>query len=720
MKRKLLLFWVAVALSATVLASPVSHKKMYGFFLNNQALSGYGYSEFYMDDLDNATLIYPYSNSVGIFAGACADNVFYACEYVFNQYGPQASNFIAYDLVTGKKTEIGPWTDETDVSLKLQDMTYDYTTQTMYAVGYQYGESALYTMNLTTGQLTKVAPLATICGTIAANKKGELYVVGTNGKLYLVNKKDGALAEICDTHYKGMASNQSMEFDRSNGLLYWASCTISEDDGRDTYMLQIDLSKDPVEITNIGVVGIYSALLSLYIPFVEGGDDAPAAPTEVKVTPDANGKLSATISWKNPMKTFAGNDLDHIKSVVVLRNNEPVATIDATEPGAEMTYTDIAMEKDGPCRYSIYAVNEAGEGEHGEAFAYVGHDWPGNVGNMTVTVDDGCASATLTWSPADEGFNGGYFDPEGQTYKIVRMPDETTLVEGLTDNTFTDKSARRLGRYSYTVTACNQYGESETKVPGTYVLGNALDLPVSQDFSDLTYFLNQWQAVDANNDGFTWTYYSPYGYYQFGNTLVCVEYMLNPTVGMAEQDADEWLITPPMKFEADKVYQVRVNARSISTETLDVTLGCRNTVEAQSVVGSMTVEPTSGEPMPTTDYIVRLPEGIEGVNCIGLHLNSTLPLDNYSYLQIAGITIEEAAGSGICNVNAEEQVECHGHNITLPECSEKTTVYDVAGRKLTTTCDRTISTANLTEGVYLLRVTMTGGRQKTFKIHVSK
>ena len=145
-----------------------------------------------------------------------------------------------------------------------------------------------------------------------------------------------------------------------------------------------------------------------------------------------------------------------------------------------------------------------------------------------------------------------------------------------------------------------------------------------------------------------------------------------------------------------------------------------NTVEAQSVVGSMTVEPTDGEPMPTTDYIVRLPEGIEGVNCIGLHLNSTLPLDNYSYLQIAGITIEEAAGSGICNVNAEEQVECHGHNITLPECSEKATVYDVAGRKLTTTCDRTISTANLTEGVYLLRVTMTGGRQKTFKIHVSK
>ena len=165
---------IALSMSATA----VKHRKMYGYFLNNSALPGYGYSEFYMDDLLNANLVFPYSNSVGIFAGACANNVFYACEYVFNQYGPQASDFIAYDLVSGKKTVIGPWTTESDVSLKLQDMTYDYTTQTMYAVGFQYGVSALYTVNLETAELTKVANLSTICGTIAANKKGELYAIG--------------------------------------------------------------------------------------------------------------------------------------------------------------------------------------------------------------------------------------------------------------------------------------------------------------------------------------------------------------------------------------------------------------------------------------------------------------------------------------------------------------------------------------------------------------
>ncbi len=719
--RKSLLFILAwLTCSVAVIAAPVNHRKMYGFFLNNQALPGYGYSELYMDDLAHATLIYPYSNSVGIFAGACANNVFYACEYVFNQYGPQASNFIAYDLVSGRKTEIGPWTTEADVSLKLQDMTYDYTTSTMYAVGFQYGVSSLYTVNLQTGQLTKVAPLSTICGTIAANKQGELYVIGSNGKLYMVNKTDGALAEICDTHHKGMLSNQSMEFDLSNGLLYWASCTNSEGDGRDTYMLQIDLSKNPVEIENIGKVGIYSSLLSLYIPFVEGGDHAPAAPTDMAVQPAADGSLKATITWKNPVNTFDGGQLESMSSVTILRNDEPVATLNDVLPGAEMKYVDEQVTKDGPCRYTLYASNEAGEGEHGNIFAYVGHDWPGTVGNAHVKVEEGCASATLSWSAPTEGFNGGYFTPEGISYKILRMPDEATVAEGLTATTFTDKSLRRLGRYSYSVVACNQYGESETKIPGTYVMGKALDIPLTQDFSDLTYFLNQWQAIDANNDGFTWTYYSPYGYYQFGNTIVCIEYLLNPTIGVAESDADEWIITPPLNFEASKAYQIRVTARSITEELLDVTMARTNAIEDQQVIGLIPVEPSDGTPMPTTDYVVKLPQATEGIHCIGLHLRTELPFDGYTYLQIAGIQVEEVDQTGIADATMQTGVIMQqGNQLILPQGTENATLYNMSGREVMKTQGNGMSTETLPAGVYLLRLTA-NGKTLTSKISVAK
>ena len=707
---------IALSMSATA----VKHRKMYGYFLNNSALPGYGYSEFYMDDLLNANLVFPYSNSVGIFAGACANNVFYACEYVFNQYGPQASDFIAYDLVSGKKTVIGPWTTESDVSLKLQDMTYDYTTQTMYAVGFQYGVSALYTVNLETAELTKVANLSTICGTIAANKKGELYAIGTNGKLYLVNKNDGAMAEICDTQRKGMLSNQSMEFDLSNGKLYWAACTNSnpENDERNTYLIEMDLSKNPVEMENLGQVGVYSALLSLYIPFVEGGDNAPAAPTALTVEADQDGKLSATLRWKNPTTTFSGDELTAISTVTIVRNGLPIATIDAAAPGAEMSYTDSSIEKDGAFRYSIYCSSAEGEGEHGNIFTYVGHDYPAQVTGMKAQVGEGCSSITLSWEAPQAGFNNGFFSTEGLSYKIVRMPDETVVAEGLTGNSYTDQSLRRLGRYTYMVYACNAYGETAAAMPGSYVLGKALDIPVEQDFGDLTYFTNQWQATDANNDGFTWTYYSPYGYYQFGNTLVCVEYILNPTIGVAEEDANEWIITPPLNFEADKTYQVRVTARSISDEVLDVTLGSTNEVAKQVKVDRLIISPTKGEPMPTTDYIAQLPAGTDGVRCVGLHLCSDLPFDGYSYIQIAAINIEEAGETGISDIHASRGALLrNGHLIVLPEGCDAATLYNMSGQEVMQTAANQLSTETLPSGIYLLQTTLNGKKQ-SYKIQV--
>ena len=385
-----------------------------------------------------------------------------------------------------------------------------------------------------------------------------------------------------------------------------------------------------------------------------------------------------------------------------------------------MKYVDEQVTKDGPCRYTLYASNEAGEGEHGNIFAYVGHDWPGTVGNAHVKVEEGCASATLSWSAPTEGFNGGYFTPEGISYKILRMPDEATVAEGLTATTFTDKSLRRLGRYSYSVVACNQYGESETKIPGTYVMGKALDIPLTQDFSDLTYFLNQWQAIDANNDGFTWTYYSPYGYYQFGNTIVCIEYLLNPTIGVAESDADEWIITPPLNFEASKAYQIRVTARSITEELLDVTMARTNAIEDQQVIGLIPVEPSDGTPMPTTDYVVKLPQATEGIHCIGLHLRTELPFDGYTYLQIAGIQVEEVDQTGIADATMQTGVIMQqGSQLILPQGTENATLYNMSGREVMKTQGNGMSTETLPAGVYLLRLTA-NGKTLTSKISVAK
>ena len=93
------------------------------------------------------------------------------------------------------------------------------------------------------------------------------------------------------------------------------------------------------------------------------------------------------------------------------------------------------------------------------------------------------------------------------------------------------------------------------------MLGTALDVPVTQDFSNLTYFENQWMAYDANSDAYSWTYTSEWGPLQFGDTAPCAEYIVNPGIDNYGNDADEWLITPPIAFDASKSYKIRLKIR---------------------------------------------------------------------------------------------------------------------------------------------------------------
>ena len=76
----------------------------------------------------------------------------------------------------------------------------------------------------------------------------------------------------------------------------------------------------------------------------------------------------------------------------------------------------------------------------------------------------------------------------------------------------------RIGRYTYVIYACNEYGETAANMPEAYVLGKAMTLPMSQDFSNMTYFENQWMAYDANKDAYSWTYTSEWGPLQFDDT----------------------------------------------------------------------------------------------------------------------------------------------------------------------------------------------------------
>lgn len=689
MKRFLFSTLAAAVLSGSVMVAfaDVPHRKVYGYYLYNAAIQdgSYGWSSFYLDGLDKAEIIYPYGDETGIFAGACADDVFYAYEYTYDVFeGPKSGEFISYNTVTGKRTELGDdGLSQMPSGFKPQDMTYDNDSKTMYAVGFSKGESALYTVNLEDGSLTKITVLAKTLGTIASDGKGGLYGIGgSDGVLYKINRNDGSLEEIVTTGFSGMMQNQTMEFDKSSGLLYWACSSYDYDGARELQMIRIDLSESPAKVENLGQIGSGASLLSMYIPFAEGGEAAPASPADFKVVPGEKGAKTAKLSWTAPDMTFGGEPMtEGITGFVIERDGKELATL----PASATEYQDDDIQKDGEYNYAVYAVNSVGNGGKARCFSFIGHDVPGEVSGASVTVGEGCGSATITWDAPTHGLNGGYFSEDGLTYKVVRLPDNKTVAENISETTVTDKDISRLGRYQYEVYSCNASGETVSSVRGSYVLGQALDLPMAQDFTNMSYFNNQWTAEDANGDNYTWAYSSEWGYYQFGEMVPCAEYIVNPGIENYGNAADEWLITPPLKFEAGKSYYVKVTGRCISEETLCLTLGGNNVYSSHEAFGSVVMKPAD-DVRTLADYEVNLPGGIDGVKCIGLHLTSPYPYMGNSYMQITGISVQEGHATGITNVPADN------------ENAEMMNVYTIDGRLV----NRDGSLDGLDNGVYIM------------------
>ena len=176
---------VAVLLQSVVMFGNVPHRLVYGFFRTN-GTNSYGLGKFYLDNLQDINIIQPGDGEQAIFCGACADGIYYTCEYRYSlTEGPVPSGFYAYNIATGTTEKVGDYsTDTSNPQLKFQDMTYDYSTKTMYAIGFEMGLSSLFTVDLSDGKFTKVTDIdQSGAGTLACDMKGNLYTIGQDGAL---------------------------------------------------------------------------------------------------------------------------------------------------------------------------------------------------------------------------------------------------------------------------------------------------------------------------------------------------------------------------------------------------------------------------------------------------------------------------------------------------------------------------------------------------------
>ncbi len=673
---------------------------MYGIVAHNPKLNyEWGVGRFNSKEPGEIELMYPWSDNLSIFAGAAAFDEYYAFFYIFDGImGPKPESLSKINLRTGEIRKVQDWSS---LTFKLQDMTFDYKNNTMWGIGFTYGASYLYTIDIETGDINQELPVEKVLVTLAADYSGNLFGVDTKGDLYEINTETGRLTLICQTGIQPDI-NQTMEFDHTDGSLYWASNQYSGDN----HLIKFDIANKTCKSVG-GLGGKGTQIMGLYIPYAIGGFSTPGQSSDVSFKPGNGGSEEATLSWKNPTLTHGGKDLSDLSTITIERDGEVINSFEDVTPGQEIVWEDKNV-KTGEHIYTIIAANEHGAGKPVNIDGYVGHDIPARVQNIDILSGANCASIHISWDATIEGGHGGYFPTEGITYEVTRYPDKIVVADNLTEMKFEDKSINRLAQYYYGVTAKNEVGNGQQGYASDIIVAGApIDIPYSCEFINEIVDKNQWSSIDGNKDGLGWYYNAGYSNIYFGGYSFGIEYV---QFGQeSQEDANEWLISPPTNFEADKDYCITFESRSMGEDLMNVTIGTSNDIASQVHQIESDIK-ISGYSLK--QYTVNIPREMitPGINCFGFNL--TTPFGKSNLCQLSNIYIQEAEATSIEGNEYQSKVTVVHSSGVLEVKGEFETVevFSLSGNKVMefTSDTRKVNTSDWNKGVYIARVTTSG------------
>ena len=371
--------------------------------------------------------------------------------------------------------------------------------------------------------------------------------------------------------------------------------------------------------------------------------------------------LSAQLSWTTPSVSYLDAKLSALTGTKVYRNDQLVYTSTETTQGKSVAWTD-RPSTDGYYIYKVVPYNAAGDGVYKEFAAYVGEDLPGAPQNVTLTTHGG--NAEITWAAPAEGKHGGYFDNASVKYNVVRMPDNKVVVEGTTSLRATDAVSVKKG-YSYVVTAVNKKGVGASATSKTMSFGPEDSVPFTSPLTTQDDF-DRWVTADKNNDGNTWTFYKP---------------MQTTTYDRCDQNADDWLYTPALKFEKCKTYQVRYTYSSANWVTPD---------KHEQVMEQMKVW-FCAEPIATgAAKLIK---------------------------ETISIAYKDNGSTGIFAIGGDKNgVTRSGDSLLFDECADEARLYSATGA-LVASAQRAnaLSVAGLAKGIYVLKLTK-GGAVRSLKV----
>ncbi|MEG2238942.1 MAG: carboxypeptidase regulatory-like domain-containing protein [Bacteroidales bacterium] len=497
------------------------------------------------------------------------------------------------------------------------DMTYDYSTNTMYAIAAtansSTGANFLFSVNLSDGSFKNIGDLGNRFISLACSYDGYMFAVSTDGNLYSINKAKASATLVGSTGIMPSGKFQSMEFDHSSNLLYWAANNKTD---KKNHFVQLDyltgkaLSNDTI-IDNMRITG-------MYIPYTLAKKDAPNAISNLIIRADTN---SAKFTWTNPSICMDSTALSTLTKIEIYRNDQLVHTINAPVVGGQESWTHSNLPI-GNAYYKIVAYNSVGKGLTKMIKVWIGLDIPSAAAQVVLTKEKKIAK--LAWSAPTIGENGGAIDLKTLNYTIKRNPFPQTW-KNIKTTTFNDTTITELSNYTYEIIALTKDGEGQSAFSNILLIGDALNNPYYTNFGGAKEFA-QWTIDNANKDDKTWSQTTI-------DDKAFVQYDASATLA-----ADDWLISPPIKLEAGKNYSLKIDIRTLTnnhSESLAISMG-KGVNAAAMTMEVMKTKVFKGE-NPTTERTL-FSVATSGEYNFGLHAVS--PADQ-SLLSLTNFAIEE-------------------------------------------------------------------------------
>lgn len=555
--RKHLLYVLALGCMTAGVPAASAESVAHGYQLGDQN-NLFGFISFPVSGFATPTLDKRNYGETHVSAGECVDGIYYTFEvYPDVMGGVTAYDYCIRDAKTFEVIKTIPFYSDAH---RVVDMTYDYTTNTMYAL-VEDAEStgsimltSLNVVNLTTGECTVVGSpgeLKAINGngkevdealiTLAADKEGTLYAMGEYRQFYTLDKLTGKATQIGGQHSIATTNQfQSMAFD-GEGVLYWAQChpdygyflTIDPATGVPSYMVE-DPNPDTKWVNEGSKLGADAEVTGLWFE-KELDTLAPAEIADLKAVIAEGNPNTVNLTWALPTVDLAGNEVT-VTAVKVYRFglSEAVATL----PADATSYTDAAAPN-GMQAYMVSAVAAEKHGRGAVVEVFAGADMLMPVSNLVAELSN--ATVTLTWNAPTDTENGGYADFDNITYRVWRIcgDKEELIAQGVETTTYTDELTES-GAYYYSVepVSCGVVGYAKDSESVTY--SKTASLPYFSGFEDEQDGQLWTFANNHTNTSYGWSIGLGYVYQRYdgkfaqlksaGSNDPCNDYMFSPAI----------------------------------------------------------------------------------------------------------------------------------------------------------------------------------------------